>query len=80
MWWYDLTTGTIEFDYIPFPIFIHTTGMTHFLDCMAVTRLNWIRPNGEICVLVKATKNYCHNMCNYSTFLQLNFYTIIPLV
>jgi len=20
------------FDYIPFPIFIHTTGMTHFLD------------------------------------------------
>jgi len=23
---------TVVFDYIPFPIFIHTMGMTHFLD------------------------------------------------
>ena len=25
-------TGTFLFDYIPFPIFTHTKGMTHFLD------------------------------------------------
>ena len=23
---------TVVFDYIPFPVFTHTTGMTHFLD------------------------------------------------
>ena len=27
----------VVFDYIPFPIFTHTTGMTHFLDTLHVS-------------------------------------------
>ena len=49
-------------------------------DCMAVTKLNSIRPHGEIHMLVRLLKVNCQNMCNSYSVLQLNFYTIIPVV
>jgi len=44
-----ILVGRVVFDYIPFPIFTHTTGMTHFLDYYIwwfaedVTRKAWVK-------------------------------------